>query len=122
MLVFRLDRLRRKLRHLLSVIDELDRLGVTFISLGEGIDLATPAGRLQLHIVAALSEFEKARIQERVRAGVARARWQGKRLGRPRVHSPRSGPQVTVRDAAKGGVSKSTAARRMAVGEAPAMG
>ncbi|MCA1563961.1 MAG: recombinase family protein, partial [Acidobacteria bacterium] len=56
---------------------------VSFISLNEGLDLSTPAGRLQMHLLAAFAEFERARIQERVRAGLARARRQGKRLGRP---------------------------------------
>jgi Resolvase, N terminal domain len=67
-------------------------IGVGFVSLNEGIDLGTPAGRLQLHILAALSEFERCRIQERVRAGLARARAQGTRLGRPRVRI--AGPQA----------------------------
>ena len=83
--VWRLDRLGRNLRHLIMLLDELTALGVSFVSLGEGIDTTTPAGRLQLHILAAIAEFERARIQERVRAGIARARAQGLRLGRPRV-------------------------------------
>ena len=73
----------------MTLLDELQALGVGFVSLDEGIDLQTPAGRLQLHILAALSEFEKARIAERVQAGLARARKQGKRLGRPYVEVPR---------------------------------
>lgn len=85
---WRLDRLGRNLRHLVTLLDELTALGVAFASLGEGIDTATPAGRLQLHILAALAEFERARIQERVKAGLARARRQGTRLGRPRVSVP----------------------------------
>lgn len=80
--VWRLDRLGRSLRHLLVTLEELDRLGVTFISLGEGIDLGTPAGRLQMAILAAISQFERERIVERVKSGLARARAQGKRLGR----------------------------------------
>jgi len=81
---WRLDRLGRNLRHLVTVIEDLNALGAPFISLGEGIDCTTPAGRLQLHVLAALAEFERARIQERVRAGLARARAQGVKLGRPR--------------------------------------
>jgi DNA invertase Pin-like site-specific DNA recombinase len=84
LVVWRLDRLGRNLRHLILLLDELNA-GVAFVSLGEGIDTATPAGRLQLHILAAIAEFERARIQERVRAGLARVRAQGRRLGRPRV-------------------------------------
>ena len=56
------------------------------MSLGEGIDTSAAAGRLQLHILGAIAEFERARMAERVRLGVARARAQGKRLGRPRRH------------------------------------
>src|SRR5215470_15544634 len=77
---WRLDRLGRSLKHLITLLDELQALGVSFVSLNEGIDLGTPAGRLQLHILAALAEFERARIQERVRAGLARAKSQGRRL------------------------------------------
>ena len=84
LVVWRLDRLGRNLRHLIMLLDELTALGVGFVSLGEGIDTSTPAGRLQLHILGAIAEFERARIAERVRLGVARAKAQGKRLGRPR--------------------------------------
>ena len=90
--------------------------GVSFVSLGEGIDCTTPAGRLQLHVLAALAEFEKARIAERVAAGLARARRNGTRLGRPekripeRVLAPVRG--LSVREAArKLGVSPATAHR-----------
>ena len=72
--VWRLDRLGRSLKHLVTLLDELQAVGVGFVSLGEGIDLQTPAGRLQLHILAALAEFERARIAERVSAGLARAK------------------------------------------------
>ena len=78
---WRLDRLGRSLKHLVTLLDELQALGVAFVSLGEGIDCTTPAGRLQLHVLAALAEFERARIAERVRAGLARARANGQRLG-----------------------------------------
>jgi DNA invertase Pin-like site-specific DNA recombinase len=90
------------------------------VVLGEGIDTSTPAGRLQLHILSAIAEFERARIQERVMAGLARARAQGKRLGRPPVHRMQPGSGVKVRDAARQwGVSKSTAARWLAAGRTP---
>src|SRR5687768_13273787 len=84
LLVWRLDRLGRSLRHLIITLEELQHLGIAFVSLGEGIDTSTPAGRLQLHILGAMAEFERARIAERVRFGLARAKAQGKRLGRPR--------------------------------------
>jgi DNA invertase Pin-like site-specific DNA recombinase len=81
---WRLDRMGRNLRHLVTMIEELQSMGVAFVSLGEGIDCTTPAGKLQLHILAALAEFERSRLRERVMAGLARARAQGVRLGRPR--------------------------------------
>src|SRR6188508_3600882 len=84
LVVWRLDRLGRNLRHLILLLDELQALGISFVSLGERIDTSTPAGRLQLHILGAIAEFERARIVERVRAGMARARAEGKHLGRPR--------------------------------------
>ena len=80
---WRLDRLGRNLRHLILLLDELRGLGVAFVTLGEGLDTSTPAGRLQLHILSAIAEFERSRLQERVIAGLARARAQGQRLGRP---------------------------------------
>lgn len=82
LVVWRLDRLGRNLTHLVMTIDELGALGIAFASLNEGIDTGTPAGRLQLHLLAAIAEFERSRIVERVRAGMARARKEGRRLGR----------------------------------------
>ena len=113
---WRLDRFGRNLRHLVTVIDELQALGVAFVSLGEGLDLTTPAGRLQLHVLAALAEFERARIAERVAAGLARARRNGTRLGRPEkvvseaLLAPVRG--LPIREAARRlGVSPTTAHR-----------
>lgn len=113
---WRLDRLGRNLRHLVTVIEDLNALGISFVSLGEGIDATTPAGRLQLHILAALAEFERARIQERVKAGLARVKAKGQRLGRPEknvsetVLAPVRG--LSVREAARRlGVSPATAHR-----------
>ena len=118
---WRLDRLGRNLRHLVTMLEDLQHVGVAFVSLGEGIDCTTPAGKLQLHILAALAEFERARIVERVMAGLQRARAQGRRLGRPRTRPPQMLlPGGTVRAAAKvWGVSKSTAARWVASGRSP---
>jgi DNA invertase Pin-like site-specific DNA recombinase len=82
LLVWKLDRLGRNLKHLITLLDDLQALGVAFVSLGEGIDATTPAGKLQMHILGAIAEFERGRIVERVRAGLARAKAQGKRLGR----------------------------------------
>lgn len=116
LVVWRLDRLGRSLRHLIFLLEELSALGVTFVSLGEGIDTSTPAGRLQLHILGAIAEFERERIRERVRAGLARARAQGRLLGRPRVIVPSgrlaSVAHLHVNDATRAlGVSRSTLKR-----------
>lgn len=82
LVVWRLDRLGRNLRHLVTLLEDVQALGIAFVSLAEGIDATTPAGKLQMHILAAIAEFERARIAERVRAGLARAKAQGQRLGR----------------------------------------
>src|SRR5438876_3933156 len=113
---WRLDRLGRNLRHLVTLLDELQAVGVGFVTLGEGIDTATPAGRLQLHVLSAISQFERDRIAERVRAGPIRARAQGRRLGRPRALVPIERVQkvsgLSVDDAAHNlGVSRSTLKR-----------
>ena len=79
---WRLDRLGRNLRHLVLLLDDWQSRGVAFITLGEGIDTSTPAGRLVAGVLGSIAEFERARIQERIHAGLARARAQGKRLGR----------------------------------------
>jgi DNA invertase Pin-like site-specific DNA recombinase len=81
LVVWRLDRLGRNLKHLVTLLEDVQAVGIPFVSLGEGIDCTTAAGRLQLHVLAALAEFERARIAERVRAGLVRA--SGQRLGRP---------------------------------------
>jgi len=124
---WRLDRLGRNLKHLVTLIEDLQALGIAFVSLGEGIDCTTPAGKLQLHILAALAEFEKGRIRERVLAGLARARTQGKRLGRPRAAVPIARVQhvgaLSVHEAAHVlGVSRSTVKRwRRQVQQSPAI-
>ncbi len=113
LVVWRLDRLGRNLRHLIVLLEELQALGIAFVSLNEGIDATTPAGKLQMHILGAIAEFERSRIAERVKAGLQRARAQGKRLGRPRkARVAIVVPGGSVREAARvWGVSKSTAAR-----------
>lgn len=82
LVVWRLDRLGRSLRHLVTLLEDVQALGIAFVSLAEGIDATTPAGKLQMHILAAIAEFERARIAERVRAGLARVKARGQRLGR----------------------------------------
>ncbi|MDD9942487.1 MAG: recombinase family protein [Myxococcales bacterium] len=84
-LVWRLDRLGRSLKHLLTLLDDLRVLGVDFVSLRDPVDTTTAAGRLSLALVAAFAEFERELIRERTVAGLEAARRRGARLGRPRV-------------------------------------
>lgn len=84
--VWRFDRFARSLRDLVTALEEFRTLDVAFLSHHEAIDTNTPVGRMVFHMVAALAEFERELIRERVQAGVDRARAQGKRLGRPPDH------------------------------------
>jgi DNA invertase Pin-like site-specific DNA recombinase len=69
-LVWKIDRFGRSLKHLVNALAELAALGVAFISLRDNLDLSTPSGRLMFQIIGAMAEFERALIQERVRAGL----------------------------------------------------
>src|SRR5450759_881354 len=82
-LVWRLDRWGRSMADLLATLQELQHLGVGFVSLTEAVDLTTPAGRAMVALLAVFAEFEREILRERVRAGLAHARRNGKRLGRP---------------------------------------
>lgn len=118
---WQLDRLGRNLKHLILFLEELQALGVDFVSLAEGIDATTPAGRLQMHILGAIAEFERARIAERVRLGLARVRANGQPLGRPR-RDLTQGQLATVKElgveqaARRLGISRSTLYRRLSEG------
>ena len=110
---WRLDRLGRSLKQLVTLLDELQVLGVAFVSLQEGIDATTPAGKLQMHILAAIAEFERADRPSVCGRGLARARTNGQRLGRPEKVVPESVLTAVrglpMRAAAKRlGVSRST--------------
>jgi DNA invertase Pin-like site-specific DNA recombinase len=84
LLVWRLDRLGRSVRHLVTLIDQLKELGVGFRSVCDGaIDTTTPSGELIFHIFSALAQFERQLIQERTKAGIAAARARGRKGGRP---------------------------------------
>ncbi len=84
-LVWKLDRFARSLKHLVNALAEFEALGVAFVSFRDNLDLTTPAGRLMFQIIGAMAEFERSLIVERVRAGIANARAKGIRLGRPRL-------------------------------------
>lgn len=83
-MVWRLDRLGRSLKHLLQLIEEFKKKNVAFISLTEGFDTSTPQGELFFHIAGAFAQFERRLIQERINAGLDRALTEGKKLGRPK--------------------------------------
>jgi DNA invertase Pin-like site-specific DNA recombinase len=83
--VVKLDRLGRSLLHLLGVLGELESLDVAFVSLDDGIDTQTAAGRLFMQIRGAFAEYEAGLIRERTLAGLEAARRRGKKLGRPPV-------------------------------------
>ncbi|MDP9436453.1 MAG: recombinase family protein [Actinomycetota bacterium] len=85
LVVWRLDRLGRSLRHLLEVVKDLEERQVALVSLTEDIDTSTPGGRLVFHVLGALAEFERDLIRERTQAGLAAARARGRVGGRPTV-------------------------------------
>ena len=83
--VHKLDRWGRSMKHLVESLVELEALGVKFVSMGDGFDLSTPNGRMLAHLLSAFAEFERSMISERIRSGLAQARRNGKRLGRPGI-------------------------------------
>jgi len=88
-LVWKLDRFGRSLKHLVNALDAFDKLGVAFISLTDNLDLSTPQGRLMFGIIGSMAQFERSLIQQRVKSGMASAKINGTRsgkaIGRPRL-------------------------------------
>ena len=103
LLVWSCDRLARSTKHLLQTLDELSGFGIQFLSQREAIDTEGPLGRAIIVIVSAMAELERCIIIERVRAGMRRARLEGRQIGRARldidrqqvVHDRRSGMSLT---------------------------
>ena len=111
--VWRLDRWGRSVTDLLATLQELEHLGVGFVSLTEALDLTTPSGRAMAGLLAVFAEFEREILRERVRAGLADAKRNGQRLGRPMT----AGLQADkVRKLHRAGVSKAEIARRLRIG------
>jgi DNA invertase Pin-like site-specific DNA recombinase len=111
--VWRLDRWGRSVTDLLTTLQELEHLGVGFVSLTEALDLSTPAGRAMAGLLSVFAQFEREILRERTRAGLAHARQSGKRLGRPLT----AGLQAEqVRKLHRAGMSKSEIARRLRIG------
>lgn len=112
-LVWRLDRWGRSVTDLLVTLQELEHLGVGFVSLTEALDLTTPSGRAMAGLLAIFAEFEREILRERTRAGMAHARQNGKRLGRPPTAAAHAAEICRLHRA---GISKSEIARRLEIG------
>lgn len=111
-LVWRLDRWGRSVTDLLATLQELEHLGVGFVSLTEALDLTTPAGRAMAGLLAVFAEFEREILRERVRAGLEHARRNGQRLGRP-ITAALHADQVWK--LYRAGISKAEIARRVQI-------
>ena len=98
-LVWAGDRIARSVRHFLEVLDELNHLGIEFVSFRENIDTGGPLGRAIIVIIGAIAELERNLIIERVRAGMRRARLEGRRIGRAPLDIDR---QAVLRDRGRG--------------------
>lgn len=85
LLVWKLDRLSRSMKDLVMVLNELEGLGIDFVSYDNNLDTSTPTGKLVFHVIGAVAEFEKDIIKERVKAGLENAKRKGKKLGQPGV-------------------------------------
>jgi DNA invertase Pin-like site-specific DNA recombinase len=112
-LVWRLDRWGRSVTDLLATLQELQHLGVGFVSLTEALDLTTPAGRAMAGLLSVFAEFEREILRERTRAGLAQARLNGKKLGRPATAALHT---VEIRRLHRAGVAKAEIARHLLVG------
>jgi DNA invertase Pin-like site-specific DNA recombinase len=99
LIVWAADRLARSVRHFLEVLDTLNHLGIEFVSFGENLDTGGPLGRAVIVIVSAVAELERNLIIERVRAGLRRARLEGRTLGRKPIEIDRVG---LLRDRTRG--------------------
>jgi putative DNA-invertase from lambdoid prophage Rac len=111
--VWRLDRWGRSVTDLLTTLQELEHLGVGFVSLTEALDLTTPAGRAMAGLLSVFAQFEREILRDRTRAGLAHARQSGKRLGRPATAALHT---AEIRILHRAGVSKSEIARRLQIG------
>ena len=124
LVVWRLDRLGRSLKHLLTLVEDFSNRGIEFVSLTEAIDTTTSGGKLVFSIFGAIAEFERQIIKERTNAGLAAARARGRKGGRKEQHNSKkistavkladTSPD-TIADICKHlGISRSTYYRRRA--------
>jgi DNA invertase Pin-like site-specific DNA recombinase len=113
-LVWAFDRVARSVKHFLEVLDELNRLNISFVSFRENIDTGSPLGRAMIVIVAAISELERSLIVERVKAGMRRAKLEGRQIGRARLDVNR---EQVLQDR-RSGMSLTLVARKHAISRA----
>jgi len=119
--VFKLDRSFRSVKHLHDTLALWETLGIGFKSIREQFDTTTPLGRLLMNLIASLAEFELELIRERVKAGMDRAARQGKKIGRPSVTVRRGFTkkyEEVTQLLAKGKISRRQAAKRLNIGYA----
>ena len=107
------DRLGRSLQDLIGFLSELHAVGVDLYPHQQGIDTTTPAGKAMFQMMGVFAEFERTMIKERVRAGLSRARAQGKTLGRPKVAAK---VERAVLAAREGGTGKRKIAKQLGIG------
>lgn len=110
---FSFSRFARSTRHLLSALDELNKLGIAFVSISEAIDTSSPVGRTLFTIIAAIGELERSLVQERVRAGLRNAATKGRYPGRPMRRNP-----ALIRELHAKGYSQTEIAKLAAVSTA----
>ncbi len=128
LVVWKLDRLFRSLRDMVTTLHELGDLGIEFVALRDQVDLTTASGRLMTHMLSAFAEFEASLIRGRVVAGLESARRRGQRLGRPRLrdddkirslrHQGLSERQIAIRL----GISRGAVQRSLRVDSKPIQG
>ena len=120
-LVFKLDRAFRSVKHMHDTLAAWELVGVSFVSVREQFDTSTAIGRLMLNMLASIAEFELELIRERVKAGMDRARRQGRRIGRPRVAGRRGFNRrfgAILERLQAGDLSRRKAARELGIGYA----
>ncbi len=113
-IVQRFDRAARSVKQLVATLDHLRRCRVAFVSIKEDVDTSTPAGELIFHVMAAIGQFERALIGDRIRSGLQRARALGRRIGRPR----KGVSQEQVRALRQTGLSYRAIGRRLNISTA----